>query len=258
MKELKQELEECDDKIIALLKSRMDITEKIIQYKRKYRIPILELEEEKIKKEKIKKNLITYSYQKEILDIFKNIITNSKKVQTENLFSYNIMLIGFMGVGKSTISDYLRKALAMEEIDIDSFIEKKEGISIEKIFEQYGENYFRDCETNILRELKKRTNIIISCGGGIVLREENLRYMKEQGKVVLLTASPKTIFERVKDTTQRPILNNNMNIEYIADLMEQRREKYEKAADIIISVEHKTIAKICEELIEKLSFREII
>ena len=100
--------------------------------------------------------------------------------------------------------------------------------------------------------MQLRKQAVISCGGGAALREENVAEMKKNGRVVLLTASPQTIYERVKDSTDRPILNGNNNIEFITELMEKRREKYEKAADIVIYTDGKTVLQICEELIAKL------
>ena len=125
-------------------------------------------------------------------------------------------------------------------------------MAIPDIFATYGEEYFRNLETNLLKELQARQNCIISCGGGVALRQENVTEMKKNGRVVLLTASPETIYERVKDSNDRPILDGNKNVEFIADLMEKRREKYEAAADVVVQTDNKTILQICEELITKL------
>ena len=100
--------------------------------------------------------------------------------------------------------------------------------------------------------LRAENGCVISCGGGVALREENVAEMKKNGRVVLLTASPETIYERVKDSNDRPLLNGNKNVEFIADLMEKRREKYEAAADVVIRTDHKTVLQSCEELITKL------
>ena len=100
--------------------------------------------------------------------------------------------------------------------------------------------------------MQSRKNTIISCGGGAALRAENVVEMKKNGRVILLTASPEIIFDRVKDSDDRPILNGNKNVEFIADLMEKRREKYEAAADIVIQTDHKTVLQICEEIISRL------
>lgn len=178
---------------------------------------------------------------------------NSIKISEKKSFQNNIFFIGFMGVGKTTVSEYLSIILNRSKIEIDKYIEEKENMTISQIFEKHGENYFRNCETDVLNELKKKNNKIISCGGGIVLRDENIDLMKKQGKIVLLTASPQTIYERVKSSTERPILNNNMNVEFISSLMKKREEKYLKTADIIINTDNKNIKEVSSEIIKKLN-----
>ena len=122
-----------------------------------------------------------------------------------------------------------------------------------KAFEEYGETYFRNCETNLLIELQKKNNQIISCGGGVALRDENVAEMKKNGKVVLLTASPEVILERVKDNDDRPLLRGNKNTEFISNMMEQRRPKYEAAADVVVNTDYKTVEEIAEEIVVKLT-----
>lgn len=168
-------------------------------------------------------------------------------------FNYNIVLIGFMGTGKSTIARELAKTHQMNIVEMDEEIVRRRGKSIADIFKEEGEEYFRDLETALLKELQTKENQVISCGGGAVLREENVRVMKKNGCVVLLTALPQTIYERVKNNTDRPILQGNMNVEYIASLMEKRREKYEKTADIVIATDGKNVSQICEEMLQKLA-----
>ena len=158
-----------------------------------------------------------------------------------------------MGVGKSTVSDYLSKILASPQVEMDQVIVEKEGMSINKIFEEYGETYFRNCETNLLIELQKGNNQIISCGGGVALRDENVKEMKKNGKVVLLTASPEVILERVKDSDERPLLRGNKNTAFITKMMEERRPKYEAAADVIVNTDHKRVEEIAEEIVVKLT-----
>ena len=138
-----------------------------------------------------------------------------------------------MGAGKTSISEYLKTLFAMDVIEMDQIIAEREGMSIPDIFEVHGEQYFRDLETNLLIEMQSRKNVVISCGGGTPLRECNVVEMKKNGRVVLLTASPETIFDRVKDSHDRPVIENNKNVPFIADLMEKRRAKYEAAADIL-------------------------
>ena len=158
-----------------------------------------------------------------------------------------------MGAGKSTVSEYLSTLFAMKYVEMDQVIAKREQMSIPDIFETYGEEYFRNRETELLIELQSERNVVISCGGGAAMRERNVAEMKKNGRVVLLTASPEVIYGRVKDTEDRPVLKGRKNVEGISELMEQRRGKYEAAADIVIRTDRKSVLEICEELIERLT-----
>lgn len=169
------------------------------------------------------------------------------------LFDKNILPIGFMGAGKSTVSACLKEMLAMEIMEMDAHIQAKEGMTITEIFKCHGEEYFRNCESNTLIQLQGIKQTVVSCGGGVALRSKNVELMKKCGYVVWLTAAPESIYDRVKDSTERPLLNGNMNIPYIQNLMESRQEKYIKAADIMIDTTDREITEICEELIQKLS-----
>ena len=167
-------------------------------------------------------------------------------------FHFNIFLVGFMGVGKSTIAFQLGEMLHMECMEMDQKIVEQEGMPISEIFSKHGENYFRDVESNLLIDLQEGEGIVVSCGGGVVLRRENGAYMKKNGHVIWLTAQPETIYERVKDNQDRPILKGNMNVKFISDLMEKRRPYYEAAAEIQISTDQKNVSQICAEIVEKL------
>ena len=174
------------------------------------------------------------------------------KNMNKKMLDYNIVLIGFMGAGKSTVSAYLNKEYGMEVIEMDQVIADREGMRISEIFEVHGEEYFRNLETQLLIDMQSKQNVIISCGGGVAMRERNVAEMKKNGKVVLLKADPQTILDRVKDSDERPLLNGHKNVEYIADLMEARRAKYEAAADIVVQTDGKSALEICEEMIHKL------
>ena len=221
----REQLALCDDKIIDALMERNAIIEKIMAYKEEYGMPILQPQQERKQKVRLEQKLEHNKYQDEIYDVFQRILKNSKRIQARKLFDYNIVLIGFMGAGKTTVSDYLSTMFDMDIIEMDQEITDREEMSIPDIFATYGEEYFRDLETNLLVELQDRKNVIISCGGGTALRENNVAEMKKNGRVVLLTASPETIYERVKDSDDRPVLKGRKNVDGIAELMEQRREK---------------------------------
>lgn len=160
----------------------------------------------------------------------------------------NIYLIGFMGSGKSTIAAELARKYGRRVIETDGVIEERAGMPIREIFASRGEEAFRRMETDLLRELSGTGDLVISCGGGMALRPENSSLMKQNGRVVLLTARPETILERVKDSTERPILNGHMNAEYIADLMAEREPAYRAAADFAVETDGRTTAAIAEEV----------
>ena len=234
---LRESLGQCDEIILDALLMRNRIVEDIMVYKEANNVPILQPEQEAKQKEWLERRMQEKRHKNEVADVFESITRNSKKIQARKLFNYNIVLIGFMGAGKSTISDYLKTVFAMDIIEMDQIIAERAGMSISDIFETYGEQYFRDCETNLLIEMQSRTNVV---------------EMKKNGRVVLLTAKPETILDRVKDSHDRPLIENNKTVPFIADLMSKRREKYEAAADIIIETDGKSELEICEELIHSL------
>lgn len=253
LEEIRARLEICDKQIVSVLEDRMDIIKEIMEYKKENGLPILQPEQEKRQRKMLKEHVKDNTYKEEILNIFTYIVENSRRIQARTLFTHNIFLIGFMGVGKSTVSDYLSTILASPQVEMDQVIVDKEKMSINKIFEEYGEEYFRNCETNLLIELQKKNNQIVSCGGGVAMREINVKEMKKNGRVVLLTASPETILERVKDSDERPLLRGRKNTEYISELMEIRRPKYRAAADVIVDTDNKSVEEIAEEIVAKLT-----
>ena len=249
---LRESLGQCDEIILDALLMRNRIVEDIMVYKEANNLPVLQPEQEAKQKGWLEARMEGRRHKKEVNDVFASITQNSKRIQSRNLFNYNIFLIGFMGAGKSTISDYLKNALAMDVVEMDQCIVERQGMSISDIFETYGEEYFHEPETNLLIEMQSQSNVVVSCGGGVPMRERNVVEMKKNGRVVLLTAKPETILERVKDNHDRPLLENNKTVPFIADLMEKRRAKYEAAADIVIETDGKSELEICEEMIHRL------
>ncbi len=164
----------------------------------------------------------------------------------------NIYLIGFMGTGKSTVSGSLARLLGYEEIDTDACISIQQNKSIAEIFESQGETAFRDLETALLKKLAEEEQKIISCGGGMALREENAAFMRQSGIVVLLTAEPETIFERVSRDQGRPVLNGNMNVEYIRRLLAQRAPYYQAAKELEAVTDGRSPQEIAEEIVKEM------
>lgn len=164
----------------------------------------------------------------------------------------NVILIGFMGCGKSTVGLKLSYRLRKAVIDTDKEIEKEEQRSISDIFAAEGEEYFRKRETECLRRLIDTAgNQIISAGGGLPMREVNRELMHQLGTVVYLRAKAETIYERLKHDTTRPLLQGENPREKIRTLMAQREQNYETAADVIVDVDGKDFEQIVGE-IEKL------
>ncbi|NLK61821.1 MAG: shikimate kinase [Fusobacteria bacterium] len=160
----------------------------------------------------------------------------------------NLVLVGFMGAGKSVIGKTLAKMLEMDIVDTDKMIESKMNMKINEIFEKYGEEYFRNIETEIAKDCLNFSNTIISTGGGIVLKEENINYLKQNSVVFLLNASAETIYDRVKNKTDRPLLKVENPLEKIKEMLEFRKKYYEGSADHIITTDNKSIMEVSSEI----------
>ncbi len=164
----------------------------------------------------------------------------------------NIALIGFMGTGKTTISYALHNITGFDEIDSDAYIVEKAKKSISDIFKDDGEAKFRELETLSLKEIGDNFRGIISCGGGAVLKQENVDILKKSGVIIQLYADAETIFERVRYSKTRPILNEDMSVEHISRLMSARDEAYTKAADIRTSVADNNRLEACYRILTQL------
>ncbi len=164
----------------------------------------------------------------------------------------NLFFIGFMGVGKSTYARLVARETGRKLVEMDETIEAEAGMKISEIFERYGEAYFRDLETALIRRISKAGDSVVSCGGGAVLRPDNVEAMKENGTVLFLTATPESVFQRVRHSTHRPLLNGNMNVEYIGELMEKRRPIYEAAADVTVSTDRRERKEVLAEILAEI------
>lgn len=141
----------------------------------------------------------------------------------------NITLVGFMGTGKTTVGRLLAERLGYTFVDADDEIEREQGVSITHIFSELGEAHFRDLETDMLKRLSARENLVISAGGGAVIRAENVESLKKGGPVVCLAATPEEIYDRVRHSTHRPLLKVDDPLGRIRELMELRRKFYSRA-----------------------------
>ncbi len=162
----------------------------------------------------------------------------------------NVILIGFMGTGKSTVARKIAKKTGMKVKEMDELIERQEGMSIKDIFDRYGEAYFRDAETYQTKIISESSGVIVSCGGGTVMRKQNVDYLKKNGTIILLEASPDTVFERVKrGGDKRPLLNKHMARGFVSYLMKKRSEAYRSAADVVIYTDGMGSNRVADEII---------
>lgn len=162
----------------------------------------------------------------------------------------HLILIGFMGSGKSSVGVKLAKALHMPFVDTDQLIEDREGCSVSSIFKKYGEETFRSMETELLKSLANmKEPRVISTGGGLPLREENAILLKKLGLVVWLEVSKDTVLRRLKHDTTRPLLQGADVEEKVESLLSERKDLYKRAADVTVNVNQSNLTDIVMEII---------
>jgi len=166
----------------------------------------------------------------------------------------NLVLIGFMGTGKTTIGEALAAKLGLARVDSDQWIEQQQGRKIREIFEAHGEPYFRQLETQALKQILQQENQVVMTGGGAPIKAENKEIMLNGGHVVCLNANVSTIIERLKQDTSRPLLQGNLE-ERVITLMEQRKDVY-SFAPIQIDTTNKNIEAIVTEIEMLLKTRD--
>jgi len=163
----------------------------------------------------------------------------------------NIIITGFMGTGKSAVGRRLAKKLRMEYLDTDDLIEEREGSKICHIFEEKGESYFRRLESAIVREVSHLDNYVISTGGGVVLRDENIKALKRNGLIICLTANSEIILKRTTGIQDRPLLNEPDPVRKIEELLRMRQPYYGKA-DFSVQTSNLAVEEVTRRIQEFL------
>lgn len=159
----------------------------------------------------------------------------------------NLVLFGFMGTGKTLIASMMERRTGLRRVDMDTIIEQREGKTISRIFAEDGEPYFRNCEQQIAAELGKKSGLIISTGGGVVLNNKNLLNLSEKGVCICLNASAETIFDRVKYETHRPLLHTSDPLSTIRTMLSQRKPFYDMVP-FQVTTDGKGPETICDEI----------
>ncbi len=146
----------------------------------------------------------------------------------------NIILCGFMGCGKSTIGRKLSAKTEKEFVDMDRYIEAKAGLTVSDIFEKYGEEKFRELETEACKDLSEKSDLIIAAGGGTLTFQQNIDILSKTGRIVYIDVKYEMLCERLKRDTRRPLLQVQNRNEVIKELLEKRRPIYERAASVYV------------------------
>jgi len=162
-----------------------------------------------------------------------------------------VAMAGFMGTGKSRIGWELSRRLQLTFIDTDRVIERVSSMRISEIFELYGEAVFRDYETEIVRRCTRLDDVVISTGGGTVVRPRNRALLAERGPVVVLQASPETIYKRTR-RNRRPMLEVGDPEERIRALMDERTPYYDEVASVTVSTDGRDSRDVVDEIVAKL------
>ncbi len=164
----------------------------------------------------------------------------------------SIILIGFMGAGKSSVGRWLERRTGLARLDTDEIVSAEFGISIPEIFSKHGEGRFRDAETEALRNFAPEKSSIIVTGGGIVLRPENVEIMKRLGTIVWLAGDEKKLFQRASRRRNRPLLQTENPKSTFSELFRKRESLYEQAADFRVDTSFLTHGEVAEAILSKI------
>ena len=166
----------------------------------------------------------------------------------------NIIITGFMGTGKSAVAKELAQKLGMKCLDMDKIIEERQGMTISDIFARYGEQYFREQENNLVKEISSKENIVVATGGGTFISLDNIKIMSQKGNIVCLYADSESIYERLKIENNRPLLKGENVLEKINYLLEKRKKVYDNF-HLKVDTSNLSIQGVVEQIIKLLKVR---
>ena len=162
----------------------------------------------------------------------------------------SIVLIGFMGAGKSSSGRALARKTGLACLDTDEIVSKQFGLTVAEIFARFGEEEFRNAESKVLEQLSEAGTAIIVTGGGIVLRAENVRMLRRLGKVITLEADPETLFERISRRTTRPLMRTENPRATLMELLRERATPYQAAADFRLDTSRLTPEQVADTILK--------
>jgi len=247
----RRQIDDCDKVLIETLARRFGISAQIAAYKQEQGIAVYQPERERAILDDMAKKLSEQSCKNEILELYRHIFRLGRRSQFAASFPYNIVLVGFMGSGKSTVGALLAERVGYTFCDIDKWIEEETGRTIERIFHILGEEAFRILEREMIERLKTSTRTIISCGGGAVMDPANVAALKQQGRLIWLQAQLPTIADRLSGTGDRPLWNSKSGAAVTA-LFEQRQPIYRAAADCTVTTDDCDADEVADRILQKL------
>lgn len=259
--DVRKRIDTIDDALMELLTKRMSISLEMAEAKKQKGLPLFDAARENEILEKISnfskefspKNAMQIHSATE--KVYAQIMTQSRRIQSNILLPNVIYLIGYMGSGKTTVGKELSQVTGFSFIDMDTKIQLSEHNSIRTIFNEKGEPYFREKETALLETLSHKKEIIVSCGGGIVLNEKNRKLLKDSGGCIFLDGFPRDMFERIKADPNRP--NAYFETENEEQRLTQFNRRYQKRKDFYLEAANRTIfidKETPEQIAEGITF----
>ena len=250
--DIRKVIDDCDRNLVKVFEKRLMAVSDVLEYKKINNLPILQSSREEEVLNKVKSYLENPKFNGELESLYSHILKISRQLQSKKLFPFNIVLIGFMGSGKTSVGEQLSQLLEMDYVDTDNLIIEKSDKTINEIFEIHGQDYFRRLEMETIKNLEVYENTIISCGGGVVLNPDNIKSLRQSGTIVWLKASSEEIYRRISNDKTRPLLKDGFTVDHLDKVLKSRLIQYENSMDIEIDTDGRSIEEVCNEIIRKL------